>query len=400
MSVEQDKKRSGAKSGKTAAAENPGRAILEGDQLQSLLDALRRRGYRLIGPTVRDSAIVYDDLESAADLPAGWTDQQDGGTYRLTRKKSKLLFNYTVGPQSFKKFLHLPVLRLWQSDRKGAKFTVTPESMEPPQMAFIGVRSCDLAAIARQDRVLLNDLYRDPFYQRQRERNFIVAVNCGKAGGTCFCVSMQTGPKAESGFDLALTEVLEDARHYFVVESGSPAGSDVLRELSVRDAEPKELEAAEKVTAAATRQMGRKLDTTNIKELDRAVEHPRYEDVARRCMTCGNCTLVCPTCFCTTVEDVTDLTGQHAERWRKWDSCFTLDFSYIHGGSIRTTGFARYRKWLTHKLASWYDQYGSSGCVGCGRCITWCPVGIDITEEARAIRESESARPTMTATKE
>jgi Fe-S oxidoreductase len=97
--------------------------------------------------------------------------------------------------------------------------------------------------------------------------------------------------------------------------------------------------------------------------------------------------MVCPTCFCTTVEDVSDVTGDHAERWRRWDSCFTLGFSYIHGGSIRNSGKARYRQWMTHKLASWIDQFGTSGCVGCGRCITWCPVGIDITEEARAIRD-------------
>ena len=147
---------------------------------------------------------------------------------------------------------------------------------------------------------------------------------------------------------------------------------------------------AEGIVAKAARQMGRTLDTKGIKELlYRNYENPRWDDVAKRCLTCGNCTLVCPTCFCTTVEDVTDLTGEHVERWRKLDSCFTMDFSYIHGGSIRSSPRARYRQWMTHKLATWIDQFGTSGCVGCGRCITWCPVGIDITEEAAAIRQSE-----------
>ena len=136
--------------------------------------------------------------------------------------------------------------------------------------------------------------------------------------------------------------------------------------------------------------MGRSMDTCNIKDLFyRNLEHPRWNNVAERCLTCANCTMVCPTCFCTTIEDVTDLTGEHAERWRKLDSCFTMDFSYIHGGSVRASTKSRYRHWITHKLATWIDQFGTSGCVGFGRCITWCPVAIDITEEVHAIRKSE-----------
>ena len=133
--------------------------------------------------------------------------------------------------------------------------------------------------------------------------------------------------------------------------------------------------------------MGREMNTDGIHDLLLAnLEHPRWEEVAGRCLTCGNCTMVCPTCFCTSVEDTSDLAGVSAERSRRWDSCFTMDFSYIHGGSVRASPKSRYRQWMTHKLATWWDQFGSSGCVGCGRCITWCPVGIDITEEVRAIR--------------
>ena len=137
------------------------------------------------------------------------------------------------------------------------------------------------------------------------------------------------------------------------------------------------------------------INQAHIKELlYRNLEHPRWEDVARRCLSCTNCTLVCPTCFCTTVEDATDLSGGHAERRRRWDSCFSMDFSYIHGGYIRPSVKARYRQWMTHKLATWIDQFGTSGCVGCGRCITWCPVGIDITAEVKAIRaDGMSADP-------
>jgi sulfhydrogenase subunit beta (sulfur reductase) len=360
------------------------------ESLQDLFSALTRRDYQILGPAVRDGAIVYDHLRSPADLPIGWTDRQDGGRYRLEKRDDEALFGYNVGPHSWKKFLHLPQIRLWQADRSRGTLQVKPEEHEVPRLAFIGVRACELSAIAVQDRVFMGGAYADPLYQARRERTFIVAVNCGQGGGTCFCVSMSTGPKAKSGFDLALTEILEDGRHYFLVEPGTESGAEVLSELPGRAASEEEKETAAAVVEQAAQQMGRQMDTVDVKALlYRNYEHPRWDNVASRCLTCANCTMVCPTCFCTTVEDTTDLTGQHAERWRKWDSCFTMDFSYIHGGSVRPTARARYRQWMTHKLATWIDQFGTSGCVGCGRCITWCPVGIDITEEVRAIRESE-----------
>ena len=252
------------------------------------------------------------------------------------------------------------------------------------------MRACELRAIAIQDKVFLGGSFVDPPYQAGREGAFLVAVNCGQAGKTCFCVSMNAGPKATAGYDLALTEILEGAEHYFVVEAGTTRGAEVLGQLPCRPAQKLEEEKAASMPARAAAQMSRSIDNAGIKELLYAnMEHPRWEEVAARCLSCGNCTMVCPTCFCTTVEDVTDLTGEHAERWQKWDSCFTMDFSYLHGGSIRNSTKARYRQWMTHKLATWIDQFGSSGCVGCGRCITWCPVAIDITEEVRSIRATD-----------
>ena len=240
-----------------------------------------------------------------------------------------------------------------------------------------------------QDRVFTGGEFSDPLYRARREGAFIIAVNCTQAGGTCFCASMNTGPRAADGFDLAITEFIDGDRHEFLTEAGSVEGAAVLAELSGRPAEPGDRDAASTAIDAAAAHMGRSLDTRGIRELlQENPEHPRWQEVAGRCINCANCTMVCPTCFCSTVEDTTDLTGEHAERWRKWDSCFTMDYSYIHGGSVRPSAKARYRQWLTHKLSTWYDQFGSSGCVGCGRCITWCPVGIDITEEARAIRET------------
>jgi len=368
------------------------------DGLDALLQALRRRGYRLVGPTLRDGAIVYDEIASTADLPAGWTDVQDGGTYRVERRHDQALFGYPVGPHSWKRFLFPAATRLWRARRVAGRgpgdFEIDGTREPAPRYAFIGVRGCDLHAIAIQDRVFLEGPHVDPTYKALRDGAFVVAVNCGQAGGTCFCVSMKTGPRVTAGFDLALTEVLEDGRHEFIVETGTDRGAEVLREVPAADGPPDAADTIERTVARAAAQMGRTMDTAGIKDLlYRNLDHPRWDDVAARCLTCANCTMVCPTCFCSSVEDTTDLTGEHAERWRRWDSCFTMDFSYIHGGNVRNSPKSRYRQWMTHKLGSWIDQFGTSGCVGCGRCITWCPVGIDITEEVRAIRESETPPP-------
>jgi ferredoxin len=183
--------------------------------------------------------------------------------------------------------------------------------------------------------------------------------------------------------------MIDGGRQYIVVEVGTELGNSILQKVTHREAEPAEKKQVEKLLHAAEDQMGRSLKTQNLPQiLHDNFEHPRWEDVAKRCLSCANCTMVCPTCFCSTVEDVTDLTGEHAERWRRWDSCFTTDFTKVAGGNMRMSTRTRYRQWLTHKLSNWVEQFGTMGCVGCGRCITWCPVGIDITAEATAIRET------------
>jgi ferredoxin len=351
---------------------------LERPGLDALLVSLADRGYTVVGPTVADGAIVYDELRSTADLPVGWTDEQDGGHYRLQRRDDDALFGYAVGPHSWKKFQLPPEVRLWRAKLgEDGSLTELEQPAPGPRYAFVGVRSCELHAMAILDRV------------RPGERPFVVAVQCGQAGGTCFCVSMGTGPTADSGYDLALTEVLDDG-HYFVADAGSEEGAAVLAELASSPAGTDEEAAAARAHARAAAQMGRAMDTTGIRDLLLSnLDHPRWDEVADRCLTCGNCTMVCPTCFCTTVEDVTDLAGETVERHQRWDSCFTIDYSHMHGGSVRSSARSRYRQWMTHKLATWFDQFGTSGCVGCGRCITWCPVGIDITEEVAAIRADD-----------
>jgi len=364
--------------------------ILRREDFQQFLDALHAQGYRTIGPTLGEGTIVYDEVNSVADLPAGWTDEQEAGAYRLHQRADDALFSYTPGAHSWKPWLRPPLQRLWRARRIDGGFEIIPEETEAPKYAFIGVRACELHAIQIQDRVFTGGAYVDQGYNARREQAFIVAVNCTEAGGTCFCVSMKTGPEVGPGYDLAMTEVMTDGDHYFVVVIGSEPGAEMMRTVSQRTATAGEIELADCAVSAAASHMGRDMETEGIKELlYRNLQHPHWKDVAARCLTCANCTMVCPTCFCTTVEDVTDLTGQEAERWRRSDSCFTSDFSYIHGGSVRDSSKSRYRQWLTHKLATWIDQFGSSGCVGCGRCITWCPVGIDLTHEVAMLRTVE-----------
>ncbi len=342
---------------------------LDSDALGPLLEAIRNAGYTPIGPTLRDGAIVYAELESVSDLPRGWTDRQDGGTYRLELRNDSAFFGYAVGPHSWKRFLFPPALRLWSAQRSGNAVQFLAAEEPAPRYGFIGVRSCELQAIAIQDRVFAEGPFADPAYRARREAALVVAVHCGNPGGTCFCASLETGPAVRGGFDLALTEVIEDGRHYFTVDVGSPKGDEVLAQVPHRAAEGAEQEAARRVVDAAAGNMGRRLETAGLKQLlAGSYEHPRWPQIAERCLACGNCTMVCPTCFCTGVEDVTSLAGDCAERWRRWDSCFTADFSYIHGGEVRRSVASRYRQWLMHKFATWMDQFGILGCVGCGRC--------------------------------
>ena len=364
--------------------------VLEQAGLEALVAALRARGYTVVGPVERSGAIGYGEISSAADLAAGVEDVQDAGTYRLRPREDGALFAHTAGHDSLKRYLFPPALAVWRARRGDDGALAFEPPPPPPRHAFIGVRSCDLHAVAIQDRVFTGGAHPDADYSARRGGAFFVAVECARAGGTCFCTSMGTGPALDGGHDIALSELIDERGHRFLARAATEAGRDVLAELPSRPAEHDEQTAAADQVARTAASMGREMDTDGIQALlQDNPEHPRWAEVADRCLSCGNCTLVCPTCFCSTVEDVTDLAGGEAEQTRLWDSCFTLGHSYVHGGSVRPTTRSRYRQWMTHKLSTWIDQFGTSGCVGCGRCITWCPVAIDITEEVAAIRADD-----------
>lgn len=355
-----------------------------------LVDALIERGYQVVGPTLRENAITLATLTSADDLPRGWGVHTGPGHYRVHGRNDGARFAHSAGPQSWKQFLHPPRRRLWSGapDLADEPAESADDEISSAPYAFLGVRGCDLAAIATLDRVLAGGAHPDGAYARRRRGIFVVAVDCTEPGGVCFCASMGTGPGVQPGYDLALTELVDGDTCRYIVEVGSAAGAEVLTAVPHEVATEDQVAAATAAVREAADHMGRQMPEVDLRALlARSRDSAHWEDVADRCLTCGNCTMVCPTCFCTGTEDISDLAGDHAERWQHWTSCFELDFSVMHQGSVRQSGAARYRHWITHKLGTWHDQFGSSGCVGCGRCIAWCPTGIDITAEMTTLAE-------------
>ncbi len=366
---------------------------MELDGFDELLAELEGLGYEVLGPTVQDGAITWGKVARRSDLPVGLTDVQEGGKYRVAPLGAPLYFGYAVGPRSLKNYLYPSRRLLFRVEGTRGEFHVEIPESDIPAYAFVGVRPCELAAMAIQDTVFMYGTAVESEYAARRRKAFFVTVNCTHPAATCFCASLGTGPEADAGGDIILTEVYTKEEHFFTARSVSPAGQSLLQSLGLRAATVDEIHAAAKGVDAARAMMQRALDKRELKEaLYAMAQHPHWEEVSQRCLACGNCTLVCPTCFCSTVEDTISLDGTAAERWRRWDSCYSLEFSYVHGGSTRKSGAARYRQWLTHKLGSWQDQFGTVGCVGCGRCITWCPVGIDLTEEARYFQEQYRAQ--------
>lgn len=371
--------------------------VLAKEHLPELIGALQDAGYRVVAPVEREGVLALHPIESVSDAARGLRDQQSPGHYRLEHSAPGQYFENVVGPESGKRWFfparhHLFSMRVEEGD-----FVLQEAPAEAESVALLGLRACDLAAIAIQDRVFDGDAgghatFRcesETHYLRARERSFLIAVDCTRPGGNCFCESWGTGPTATDGFDLALTELSSS----FLVRAGSSAGETILERIPTRSAGDAEVELAELKRAQAREHMGRRLETEGLAELIAdSVDSHVFEEIGERCLGCGNCTLVCPTCFCSTVTDGNDLASGAVSRTRSWESCFTHQFSYVTSGAVRSSTSARYRHWLTHKLSSWWEQFGTSGCVGCGRCITWCPVAIDWTRDVAQLQKDERSR--------
>lgn len=360
-------------------------------QLQALFGLLQKSGYTIIGPRQDQGVIKLLPLTHFNELPRGIHSEQVAGNYTLCTKEDDSFFQWLVGPDSFKRYLHPPRHKLFSVKIDEQDFSIMPQESEEPaeKLAFWGMRSCDLASLAILDRVLLNDMAQDQHYRNKRTGLFIVAASCTTSAASCFCTSMGNGPEPQQGYDILIQEYLKDGKAHHMASSGSAEGKQVLQTLCDVPANQNDITAYSQQIQRNIKQLDcNRLDTAGLAQtLKNASDHPHWDDIAARCISCANCTMVCPTCFCTSTDDRLDLTGEYAERWLNWDSCFNTDFSYIHGGALRPHTQSQYRHWLTHKISTWHDQFGSSGCVGCGRCITWCPVGIDLRNELKILQE-------------
>jgi sulfhydrogenase subunit beta (sulfur reductase) len=352
-------------------------------ELDRLFAALRVDGRRIIGPTVLDGAVIHDELTSVSELPVGWTTETAPGSYRLRESGGERAFDYAVALTSWKCLTHPPIIPLTRGRRDGGRVVVESVVEAPPQLAFVGVRACELAALRIQDRAMRAGPLGDADHVAREDAALVVAVECATAAGTCFCTSMGTGPEVTDGADIVLSELDEG----FVVRSMTEAGTAIVDRLDLRTAEPVESARAVAQVASVRAAIGDPVPTQGLPaRLRAALDHPRWAEVADRCLACANCTLVCPTCFCTSVSVASDLDGVEGTTARSWDSCFNVGFGRVAGdANFRPRVQDRYRQWLTHKFSTWWDQFGSTGCVGCGRCIAWCPVGIDVREELMAI---------------
>ncbi len=358
--------------------------------LQALLDILNQ-SHQCVGPVVSEQTLKYSSISKLSQLPLGYSDQQQPGEYRLNyNSQSSYYFSITTGAQGVKPWLFKPEQKLWSVNKQNGSIEFNEALSEQKPLAIVGLRACDLAALKLQDQHFLQQQYIDPYYAQHRENLFIVAVNCHRSVDTCFCASTGDGPEVKNAYDLLLTELEQD----FVIQSGSEAGRNVLEKLSSRiplhivtaEQEQEKQQGLDK----ASQQVRRIPDRPVAQLLSHRLNHQQWNRIAQRCLSCGNCTMVCPSCFCHKEYDepALDLTG--STHIRQWDSCFTAEHSYIAGFHFRKETRQHYRQWLTHKFAFWHEQYGRSGCTGCGRCISWCPVGIDVTEELELLCQEPS----------
>lgn len=349
-------------------------AVLTKEGFREWLSALGKE-YKIFGPIPKGGETAFGEVSDPVLLEMDLVDSLIPPT-KFFHPPKDTLFNFKYKSED---------------PAKGLFYETTP--MPPPAVEsriIVGVHACDLAGILLQDKVFYSSRYPDPSYIDRRRNTLIIALNCFRANEYCICTSVGSGPEVKEGYDLALSDLGEE----YLVEIGSLKGAELLQKAVSRPASDEDFRKKKKSLEFTRKQIVRHMRTENLPAVMlRHLAHPSWKENAARCVSCGACTMTCPTCFCYTVRDELDIALKGGKRLRQWDSCQLLEFAEVAmGENFRKDREARMKWRIYHKLCFWWEQFGASGCVGCGRCIKNCVTRIDMTQIVSTIRETEEAQ--------
>jgi len=350
--------------------------LIFAEELTQIVAVLMAEGYTVIGPKDKKLALNLEKLSSPDELALGFVSEEKEGYYRL--KPAKTLAIDAAKPMNSPKYYTEKANQLlYTASQVNNQWEFKTAVVEPEPIAFFGLNACDVASLYILDLTFKQE-FKDPVYEKNRQAvQFVVGVNCTHPGNNCFCSTYNTGPRLTYPYDLGLTCLGET----YLVEAGSQKGKEVLAKLKSEPASQAHLQQKETLLEKAKKQMSKAF---NLKKACQVLadnyEHPYWDEPSERCLSCANCINVCPTCYCYQIYRRANLSADEVAVFRSLDACHHLEFAAVHGGNFRPRRVDRLRHWVNHKIFWTIEQYGVPGCVGCGRCITWCPTAIDITE--------------------
>ena len=318
--------------------------------------------YRVIAPVRRDGELRFDAVTSAAEATLD---------YRNTTKSPKSAFF----PQSE------AMIRYGRERGRFNEINAVPVDTRPTLL--LGVRPCDARSFLLLDKIFAEGEYLDPYYMSRRENTIVASLACDRPRQTCFCNAFGSGPYDSEGADI----LLRDAGDAYLIDSVSERGAKLLSDLELDSADAAHESRADEIKDAAVGRLREIEPVAGIeRELHTLFDSDVWTEVSEKCLACGTCTYVCPTCHCFTIED--RMLAQSGERIRAWDSCMFPTFTvHASGHNPRPTQAARWRQRTMHKFDYLPRNVGAFGCVGCGRCIQSCPVRLDIREVLARVQQ-------------
>jgi sulfhydrogenase subunit beta (sulfur reductase) len=269
------------------------------------------------------------------------------------------------------------VEKMFSFRQEQGSYVLEPTDGEPPKQLLFGIHPCDARAIAIIDRVF-KDAYEDKYYLSRRQNTVLVGMTCTHPYDSCFCTSLGFGPADATDVDIMLTDIGDD----FVIEEITEKGKEILAGAEgVSEATPDDEKKAAAARESANAKVSRKLDTGEIgKRLPPAFDDKEFwERIAAKCVSCGICTFLCPTCYCFDINDEM-LRGGTGARYRNWDCCSFAVYTKMPAENPREEKWRRVRQKVYHKYLFYPELFTMIACTGCGRCIRQCPVNWDITQ--------------------